>query len=77
LIKEGDQPMERREKEMKDVEGSLREAKATLAIEGISLTPEEEALLRRRLRREINRQEFLKRASEMAEGRTVHTKKRR
>jgi len=48
------------------VTAAIRSARATLAMEGMHLTPEEEALIRARLTRTITDAEFLRRAKELA-----------
>jgi hypothetical protein len=45
---------------------ALKNAKASLAIEGIYLTPQEDQLLKQRARRRIKNSEFLARAIEIA-----------
>jgi len=54
---------------MNQIEMSISYAKATLEIEGRTLTPEAEELIRRRLRGEIMQDEFLRLAKQLAESR--------
>lgn len=49
------------------INNALSYAKATLEIEGRSLTPEGEALVRRRMQGEITHEEFLRAAKKLAE----------
>lgn len=49
-----------------EIDAAIRAARATLGMEGLTLTEEEEALIRSRLRREITRAEFLRLAKELA-----------
>ncbi|EWG08399.1 hypothetical protein PBF_24393 [Cytobacillus firmus DS1] len=41
---------------------AIRSAKASLAVEGLHLTPEEESLIKERLQGKISEEEFHKRA---------------
>jgi hypothetical protein len=49
------------------IEQMVRQAKATLAIEGMEMSKQDEELIKAKLRGEISRKEFLKRALEMAD----------
>jgi hypothetical protein len=49
-----------------DIEKALQEAKATLAIEGLELTKEEEDLIRSRQQGDLTQEQFLEKALEIA-----------
>ena len=49
-----------------DIENAMKQAKANLAIEGLHVTGEEEALIRKKLQGELSHEEFLKHAAELA-----------
>lgn len=49
------------------INDAIRQAKATLAIEGMHMSREDEELIRAKLRGEINRFQFIKRALKMVE----------
>jgi len=49
-----------------EIEQALKEAKASLAVEGLYTTSEEDELIRKKLRGEISHDEFLRRALELA-----------
>jgi hypothetical protein len=48
------------------IDDQIRQAKATLAIEGMEMTPEDEKLIRTKLRGEISHKEFLHEALKLA-----------
>lgn len=52
---------------MKNIEKAIANAKASLAVEGLYVTPEEEALVRSNLMGEISDEEFRKRILELSE----------
>ncbi|SFJ51875.1 antitoxin VbhA family protein [Thermoflavimicrobium dichotomicum] len=49
------------------LEKIIRQTKATLAIEGLIMTKQDEELIKAKLRGDISREEFLKRALEMTQ----------